>query len=180
MTQETVKLWIPFEALVHSVRELSLKDKRRLWELLDEQMAQAEEEVWERDQAVQAEIQEARAAYQAGDYLTIIESLLSSLPHDERAAIISYGIAIRLSDLRKRLFLAESKVEHFERKFQTTLAELDAEGLPDDADYEMHENYILWHHWAEVIGKTRKALASLEEIASSGLCLGEVIHASGS
>jgi hypothetical protein len=73
MTQETVKLWIPFEALVDSVRELSLKDKRRLWELLDEQMAQVEEEAWERDQAVQAEIQEARAAYQAGDYVTIDE-----------------------------------------------------------------------------------------------------------
>jgi hypothetical protein len=73
MTQETVKLWIPFEALVDSVRELSLKDKRRLWELLDEQMAQAEEELWERDQAIQAEIREARAAYQAGDYVTIDE-----------------------------------------------------------------------------------------------------------
>jgi len=73
MTQETVTLWIPFKALVDSVRELSLKDKRRLWELLDGQMAQAEEEVWERDQAVQAEIQEARAAYQAGDYVTIDE-----------------------------------------------------------------------------------------------------------
>jgi hypothetical protein len=73
MTQETVKLWIPFKALVDSVRELSLKDKRLLWELLDEQMAQAEEEVWERDQTVQAEIKEARDAYQAGDYVTIDE-----------------------------------------------------------------------------------------------------------
>ena len=78
----------------------------------------------------------------------VIEGLFSSLPQNERAAIISYGIAIRLSDLRKRLFLAESKVKHFEGKFQTTLAKLDAEGLPDDADYEMHEDYILWHHWA--------------------------------
>ena len=109
-----------------------------------------------------------------------IEGLFSSLPQDERAAIISYGVAIRLSDLRKRLFLAESKVKHFEGKYQTTVAELNAKGLPDDADYEMHEDYILWHHWAEVIEKTREALASLEEIASSGLCLGEVIHAGAS
>jgi hypothetical protein len=36
-------------------------------------MAQAEEELWERDPAVQAEIQEARSAYQAGDYVTIDE-----------------------------------------------------------------------------------------------------------
>ena len=67
MAQEPVKLLIPFEALADSVTGLSLKDKRRLWELLDEQMAQAEEELWERDPAVQAEIQEAHAAYQARD-----------------------------------------------------------------------------------------------------------------
>lgn len=109
-----------------------------------------------------------------------IEGLFFSLPQDERAAIISYGIAIRLSDLQKRLFLAESKVNHFEGKYQTTLVELDSEGLPDDADWEMHEEYILWHHWAEVIKKTREALVSLEEIASRGLCLGEMIHAGGS
>lgn len=109
-----------------------------------------------------------------------IEGLFSSLPQDERATIISYGVAIRLSDLRKRLFLAESKVKHFEGKYQTTLAELDSEGLPDDADYEMHEDYILWHHWAEVIERTREALFSLEEIASSGFCLGEMVYAGSS
>jgi hypothetical protein len=73
MAQETVRLLIPFEALADFVKELSLKDKRRLWELLDEQMAQAEEEVWERDSTVQAEIRQARAAFQAGDYVTIDE-----------------------------------------------------------------------------------------------------------
>jgi hypothetical protein len=73
MAQETVRLLIPFEALADSVKELSLKDKRRLWELLDEQMAQAEEEVWERDSTVQAEIRQARAAFQAGDHVTIDE-----------------------------------------------------------------------------------------------------------
>ncbi len=73
MAQEGVRLLIPFESLVDSVTELSLRDKLRLWELLDEQIAQAEEEVWEQDPTVQAEIREARAAYQAGDYETIDE-----------------------------------------------------------------------------------------------------------
>jgi len=49
------------------------QDKFRLWELLDEQMADVEEEMWDEDPAVQAEIREARAAYQAGDYITIDE-----------------------------------------------------------------------------------------------------------
>jgi len=73
MAQESVRLLISFESLVDSVTELSLRDKLRLWELLDEQIAQAEEEAWEQDPTAQAEIQEARAAYQAGDYMTIDE-----------------------------------------------------------------------------------------------------------
>jgi hypothetical protein len=73
MAQESVRLLIPFESLVDSVTGLSLRDKLRLWELLDEQIAQAEEKVWEQDPTVQAEIREARAAYQAGDYVTIDE-----------------------------------------------------------------------------------------------------------
>ena len=73
MAQESVRLLIPFESLVDSVSALSLRDKLRLWELLDEQIAQAEEEAWEQDPTVQAEIREARAAYQAGDYVTIDE-----------------------------------------------------------------------------------------------------------
>jgi hypothetical protein len=42
-------------------------------ELLDEQIGQAEEDLWEQNPTIQAEIQEARAAYEAGDYVTIDE-----------------------------------------------------------------------------------------------------------
>jgi hypothetical protein len=73
MTQETVKLSISVETLTDCLTQLGLKDKLRLWELLDEQLAQAEEDAWEQDPTVQAEIREARAAYQAGDYVTIDE-----------------------------------------------------------------------------------------------------------
>ena len=73
MTPESVELLIPFESLVKSVTKLRLRDKFRLWELLDEQMAHAEEKEWEEDPSVKAEIQEARDAYQAGDYVTIGE-----------------------------------------------------------------------------------------------------------
>ncbi|MGH2592012.1 MAG: hypothetical protein ACRDGG_00700 [Anaerolineae bacterium] len=76
MAQETVKLLIPFESLVDSVADLSLKDKHRLWVVLNEQLAQAEEDVWEQDPAFRAEIQEARVAYEAGDYMTIDEYIV--------------------------------------------------------------------------------------------------------
>jgi len=73
MARESVRLSIPFESLLDSVAELSLKEKLRLWRLLDEQLAQVEEEKWEHDPTVQAEIREARSAYKAGDYMTIDE-----------------------------------------------------------------------------------------------------------
>ncbi len=73
MTQPTVKLVIPFDSLIDSIGQLSLEEKLRLWELLDEQIAQAEEELWEQDARIQAEINEARAAYEAGDYVTVDE-----------------------------------------------------------------------------------------------------------
>jgi len=103
-----------------------------------------------------------------------IEDLFSALVPEEKASVISHGVALRLSDLQKRLFLAESKVRQSEEKYHTTLEELDAEGLPDGADYEMHEDYIMWHHWAEVIGKMKERIASLQEIAEQGLYAGEI------
>ena len=108
---------------------------------------------------------------------TQVERTFLSLPGEEREAIISLGAALRLSYLRKRLFLAESKVLYFKERYGATLAQLDVEGLPDDADVEMHEDFIMWHHWAEVINKIRKDIASIEKIAQEGLCLGEKSYA---
>ena len=73
MTIETVRLQIPFESLVDAISSLGLEEKRRLWQLLDEEITQAEEDLLEEDPTIQAEIQEARSAYQTGDYQTIEE-----------------------------------------------------------------------------------------------------------
>ena len=87
----------------------------------------------------------------------------------KRASVISHGVALRLSSWKKRLFLAESKLQFFEKKYRTTLAELDAKGLADDADYEMHEDYITWHHWVEAVQKAEKQISTLQVIATYGL-----------
>ena len=75
MAQEMVTLSVPFEALINSVANLTLKDKLKLWKLIEEQIALAEEEALEQDPVVLAEIREARAAYHAGDYMTIDDYL---------------------------------------------------------------------------------------------------------
>ena len=103
------------------------------------------------------------------DTAAAIEETFLTLPPGEREVIIRHGVALRLSELRKRLFLAQSKTRQFEEKYRTTLARLEAEGLPDDASHEMHEEYILWRHWTETAGKLDADIASLEGIAQHGL-----------
>ncbi len=85
-----------------------------------------------------------------------IEKLFDSLAAEEKTAIITHGIAFYLSAIKKRLFLARAKVGDLEKKYCTTLRELDLNGLPDDAGFEMHEDYIMWHHWNDVSQKLKK------------------------
>ena len=80
----TVTSSIPFDSLVKSIKELSLDEKYRLWELLEEQIAQAEEEILERDPSVQAEIRAAHAEYQSGDCETIDEYVARRKKHSSQ------------------------------------------------------------------------------------------------
>jgi hypothetical protein len=64
---------LTFDTLLASVVRLELSEKLRLRRLLEEEIAQAEEEACDEDPTVQAEIREARTAYAAGDYVTLDE-----------------------------------------------------------------------------------------------------------
>ena len=113
------------------------------------------------------------------EVITQIEITFLSLARLEREAIITHGAAIRSSSLKQRLFLAQSKARSFEEKYQTTLDALTDSGLPDQAGYEMHEDYLMWMHWAEVIAQCEKDLAVLDKITSRGVLGGEINHVGG-
>ena len=51
---------------------------------------------------------------QASSFEDNIESRFLSLTQEEKTAVITHGVALRISDLENRLFLAESKVRYFE------------------------------------------------------------------
>ena len=102
---------------------------------------------------------------------TRLEETFFSLPEDQRAGIISLGVAMKLSHLRNRLALAMSKVKAYEEQYGRSLAELESKGLPNDADYVMHEDYILWHHWSEAADQARQEVGALENVAAEGLYL---------
>jgi hypothetical protein len=56
---------------------------------------------------------------------------------------------------------AERKVCECETRYHTTFAQLEAEGLPGNADYAMHEEYIEWHYWMCRLAQSQKALNTL-------------------
>ncbi|MFM8295637.1 MAG: hypothetical protein ACKN9E_13970 [Microcystaceae cyanobacterium] len=68
----TINLSVPFESLVTAIRSLTWNEQQQLLKLLEEQMFESEE-AWENSPEIVAEIQEARQAYQAGDYQTLEE-----------------------------------------------------------------------------------------------------------
>jgi hypothetical protein len=100
---------------------------------------------------------------------TTLEQAFAALSREERETIIRHGVALRVADLKQRLFLAQSKLRAFAEQYQTTLEQLDAAGLPDDASYEMHEDYIMWHHWAAVAQQVAQDMLALQDIAQQGL-----------
>ncbi len=48
MTSTTVQVFIPFESLLDSVKRLSTNEKRRLWEILEEQFGDGQYEITKR------------------------------------------------------------------------------------------------------------------------------------
>ena len=101
--------------------------------------------------------------------MTEIEKKFSTLPDKDRETIISYGASLRLTSLKKRFFLADQKVKIFENQYKTTLEKVEIEGIPDDADHEMHEDYIEWSHWVGAAKKCKKEIALVKGIVRQGL-----------
>lgn len=97
--------------------------------------------------------------------LMAVDSIFHSLSPEDRVEILSIGAAFHRLNLEKRLARAQSRVQAFEARYHATISQLEADGLPDDADYTMHEDYIEWHYWSQVLEQTRKALDTLGAIS---------------
>lgn len=69
MGQNTVKIDISFQSLLAAISSLEIAEKHKLWELLEAELFQDEEDSPEDI----AQIEAARADYKAGDYITFDE-----------------------------------------------------------------------------------------------------------
>ncbi|WP_353929893.1 hypothetical protein WJM97_16525 [Okeanomitos corallinicola TIOX110] len=68
MSQAGLNLFIPMELLINSLNALSLSEKRQISQLLNEAIADAEEENWREDEETEKEIQLVRDEYANGNY----------------------------------------------------------------------------------------------------------------
>lgn len=71
----TIKLQVSFESLAEAIVSLDLDEKRRLLELLKDNLFQLEEQTYEDDAATLAEMQAVHAEYEAGEYQTLDQYL---------------------------------------------------------------------------------------------------------
>ena len=86
------------------------------------------------------------------------------LPTPELIPILHQGAILRLPYLQSRLEEARTQVNAFQNKYATTFSNLHEHGLPDNASYEMHEDFIEWEYWTEVSQQTTAALKNVELI----------------
>ena len=68
MSQTGLNLFIPMELLINSLNALSLSEKQQLWRILDEAIADAEDDDWREDEETKKEIQLVRDEYANGNY----------------------------------------------------------------------------------------------------------------
>lgn len=87
---------------------------------------------------------------------------IAELPAQEMVSILRQGSVLRLPHLEARLQIAQERVNCFETTYATTLEDLETQGLPDDAGYQMHEDFIEWEYWHDVTVETEKALGQLK------------------
>ncbi|MEH2290646.1 hypothetical protein [Nostoc sp.] len=74
-----VKLQLSLETLAEAISSLDLTEKRQLQELIEQQIFEAEEALYEDNADTLAEIQAVRAEYRNGESVTIDEYLANRL-----------------------------------------------------------------------------------------------------
>lgn len=91
---------------------------------------------------------------------------IAKRPAQEMVSILRQGSVLRLPHLEARLQMAQERVSRFETIYATTLEDLETQGLPDDAGYQMHEDFIEWEHWHDVAAETEDFIKNMKRMLS--------------
>jgi hypothetical protein len=87
---------------------------------------------------------------------------LAKLTPEAQKRLVEFGAPLLLTEAEGRLALAERKITAFEQKYGTTLAQIQQNGLPEDASMEMHQDFVAWSGWLRTHAESSQILASLK------------------
>lgn len=73
----TINLQLSLQDLANAIASLSLEEKRQLQEIIEQQIFEAEEDLFEDDPETSAEIQTVEAEYVSGNYQSLDNYLTS-------------------------------------------------------------------------------------------------------
>jgi len=95
---------------------------------------------------------------------------VAEMPEQERDLLIRAGLYeamhARRQQLAHELAEAEAKVHEFERKYNRSLTQFEADVLPDVADLDTHNDYNDWFYFNEIVARLSSALAGLDDAAT--------------
>ena len=89
---------------------------------------------------------------------------MADIPTAELACIVKQGAILRLPYLEGRLLQARGHVKRLSEKYQTPVETLKSQGLPEDAGYETHEDFIEWEYWDDVLRETETVVRSIKAL----------------
>lgn len=89
---------------------------------------------------------------------------IAELPAHEMLSILRQGSVLRLPHLEGRLRHAQEQVMQFEMTYGKKLEEFRSEGLPESADYQVHEDFIEWEYWHDVLAETEFTVRNVLKI----------------
>lgn len=89
---------------------------------------------------------------------------IAELPAHEMLSILRQGSVLRLPHLEGRLRNAKEQVQQFELTYGKTLEQFRREGLPENANYQVHEDFIEWEYWHDVLAETEFTVRNVQKI----------------
>ncbi len=79
----------------------------------------------------------------------------------EWSSVLQQGAVLRLPFLEGQQSHAQDQIQQYEQKYNTTFPH---QGLPDDADYAMHEDYIEWEFWMDKLQRVEADIDGIRAI----------------
>ena len=93
-------------------------------------------------------------------------TLFNKLPEEEKFKVLMMGSAYYLPKIESRLLKAREKTENFERKYKCSFIGFEKK-LPSKAGHKLHEDWVEWSYWQEVLKQYPSYLSVLKTLADS-------------